>query len=729
MKKLSIMSLLLSFFAAGSIGAQNIESAIYFEPGKHELSAASQAELSKILENVRQHKDFDLDIVAFTDDIGEVDYNKALAERRAQAVKTFFDAAGIKPSDTYLKEVGELALTGNENIEEQRRRNRRVEIKATPFAAQSLSDFYNYNARRNRQQFRINSNRDTTVICRKGTQLFIPAKSLQLKGGGAVANEEIVLNIIESYSYQDMIFSNLSTISDNQLIETGGMVFIEAKTKDGRELEIKPGEELTLSMVSNKKLKEDMQLFYTDHEQPAVPQNINWQATNQPFVSTNFDTEVPTFNFAGIKMEKIKLIEKPNLPDWPERILTMPTMPVTPKKPELRPSNTLSKEETIAENPQKKGESDKKYEARIAEIMTVDERAVALNIKMNASAEKRYAKEVEEHKAAMVKYENALESYKRYEATIAEINNSLVQNSRAHLNWFGSFKWSEDFSKQLRKAVGNMRQFEDFKKYLTIECRRLDLKEELKMLEALSQGEQKAIKMVALAFGRCLRSNADFCENHHIDDTRARVSEWLNAKDPLANTKMAYESMMGTFRHAVLLNRLIENYNEVLDKSGFNAQAEALDALCSRLLEIQNKVVAIKMDRGLLSKKEAQTVFMNSTGINQLGWINCDRFTKYTPEELMALKVVDEKSAENVDMFVTFNSVTGVMKLNQGADKSGVFAAGGIPKNEKVRIIALRTKDGKMEAAIYEGVAKDISEKVKLVYKTYSLQELRMLLG
>jgi hypothetical protein len=82
------------------------------------------------------------------------------------------------------------------------------------------------------------------------------------------------------------------------------------------------------------------------------------------------------------------------------------------------------------------------------------------------------------------------------------------------------------------------------------------------------------------------------------------------------------------------------------------------------------------------------------------------------------LKVVDEKSAENVDMFVTFNSVTGVMKLNQGADKSGVFAAGGIPKNEKVRIIALRTKDGKMEAAIYEGVAKDISEKVKLVYKT-----------
>ena len=108
------------------------------------------------------------------------------------------------------------------------------------------------------QRFVINTKGDTTLICKEKTNLFIKANSF-VDSNNKIVKGPIDLKITEYYKISDILLANLSTQSDDKLLETGGMLYIQALRGD-EPLKLKPNSTIQITFPSKKK-KEGMQLF------------------------------------------------------------------------------------------------------------------------------------------------------------------------------------------------------------------------------------------------------------------------------------------------------------------------------------------------------------------------------------------------------------------------------------------------------------------------------------
>lgn len=137
------------------------------------------------------------------------------------------------------------------------------------------------------QNFNVDTDTDTTIVCENGTRILIPAGIFLTKDSSAVKGA-ITIKVKEFYSYEDIISSKLSTISNGEQLISGGMVYITA-TQNGNELKVAPQKQLSLKMPVNKPYDEEMQLFTAEqvsynldlHTDTASGKNINWQPAGQ----------------------------------------------------------------------------------------------------------------------------------------------------------------------------------------------------------------------------------------------------------------------------------------------------------------------------------------------------------------------------------------------------------------------------------------------------------------
>src|SRR5690606_1991447 len=81
----------------------------------------------------------------------------------------------------------------------------------------------------------------------------------------------VKFSVTEYYKISDMLLSNLSTTSNGQLLETGGMVHITA-TSNNEELKLNNGQSIEINFPTKQK-ENDMQLFSGSWENE---NNINW---------------------------------------------------------------------------------------------------------------------------------------------------------------------------------------------------------------------------------------------------------------------------------------------------------------------------------------------------------------------------------------------------------------------------------------------------------------------
>lgn len=129
---------------------------------------------------------------------------------------------------------------------------------------------YKGNAKVNKQSFKINSKRDTLLICKKGTQLYFPANSFEKEF------ENITIEIKEFYSLKDFISQNLTTLSDGRLLESGGMISVNAFANN-EQIELAEGKNITISFPKTDSSK-NMSLFFGERDSL---DNINWVVNNE----------------------------------------------------------------------------------------------------------------------------------------------------------------------------------------------------------------------------------------------------------------------------------------------------------------------------------------------------------------------------------------------------------------------------------------------------------------
>jgi outer membrane protein OmpA-like peptidoglycan-associated protein len=104
---------------------------IQFEFDKDELAPESYKTLDRIVEVLLSSSRLKLMIKAYTDGVGEGEYNKDLSRRRAQAVANYLSSRGVPPPSIRFHGYGSADPIASNDTEEGRAKNRRVEFYVT----------------------------------------------------------------------------------------------------------------------------------------------------------------------------------------------------------------------------------------------------------------------------------------------------------------------------------------------------------------------------------------------------------------------------------------------------------------------------------------------------------------------------------------------------------------------------------------------------------------------
>jgi hypothetical protein len=161
----------------------------------------------------------------------------------------------MKKSKIFLFGIVTLLVIGCQNAEKTD-----AETKQDPESARKelFSKIYTPDNLES-QSFTINSNRDTSLISENGTIYRIYGNSFK-SADGLVIKSPIDIEIKEALSPIDFVMANLTTLTvDNQLLESGGMIYINA-TANGEQLQLSKNSEIGI-MLPHDSVDEDMQIY------------------------------------------------------------------------------------------------------------------------------------------------------------------------------------------------------------------------------------------------------------------------------------------------------------------------------------------------------------------------------------------------------------------------------------------------------------------------------------
>lgn len=111
-------------------GIYSLGENILFNTGESTLKTEAQENLKHVSASIEQrYKDAKIRVYGYTDSVGSADYNKELAEARAQSVADWLiENGGIDKKNVSLEPVGEKRPVATNESSAGREQNRRVEI-------------------------------------------------------------------------------------------------------------------------------------------------------------------------------------------------------------------------------------------------------------------------------------------------------------------------------------------------------------------------------------------------------------------------------------------------------------------------------------------------------------------------------------------------------------------------------------------------------------------------
>ncbi len=102
---------------------------VLFPFDSSELRPGARAELNEAAAMLKQHPELHrVEVAGHTCDLGAADYNQGLSERRAQSVYNYLVAEGVAAERLSVRGYGEDRPAVSNSSEENRKRNRRVEL-------------------------------------------------------------------------------------------------------------------------------------------------------------------------------------------------------------------------------------------------------------------------------------------------------------------------------------------------------------------------------------------------------------------------------------------------------------------------------------------------------------------------------------------------------------------------------------------------------------------------
>lgn len=137
------------------------------------------------------------------------------------------------------------------------------------------------------QFFTIDTNKDTIILGKSGTKISIPKNSFVNSKGEAVSGF-ISFELKEAITLKDMVLANLTTMSDDKILESGGMIYVQA-TANEEQLQIASSKSLGVTIPTSEK-KENM-MHFSGEVNPET-NSINW-VNPIPLAEEDKSTSIP----------------------------------------------------------------------------------------------------------------------------------------------------------------------------------------------------------------------------------------------------------------------------------------------------------------------------------------------------------------------------------------------------------------------------------------------------
>lgn len=282
-------SLLLLTLTNLSAQSQPITFSVYFEKGKAEINPADVLTINDFLALSRDSSYNAVFLKGYADPDGSDASNMNLSELRTANVSSMFYG---KKYAVETKYYGETNAINKNKTEAEKGMNRRVDIIL-------WTDFKLAQKNKKPQVFTFAPNRTIEIKGAEGTRIKIPANSLVYENGN-VPTGDITIELTEFYSMLDIINQQLTTTSNGSVLESAGMINIEASRND-KTLRLAGGTIMDVQFAERAD-NDGFGLFYGNEN--ARTQAINWTPAANP---SSIDKE---WNISGAKLFVTDTIEK-----------------------------------------------------------------------------------------------------------------------------------------------------------------------------------------------------------------------------------------------------------------------------------------------------------------------------------------------------------------------------------------------------------------------------------
>lgn len=729
---------------------------IYFDTNADSLDQNARYTLDSLAQAAKNWGQYQTNIVAYTDDRGSDAQNLALAQRRAASVNNYLTSTQFASSQTEVKAAGELKLKGKSDPETARREMRRVEIRVQYQNPQDVSDLFNYFSQKEQQFITIADPRQPQIIKgKKGTRISIPANSL-VRPDGRPAKGPVQVELREAYTFGDMLAQNLGTTSGKELLQTGGMFFIEAKDADGQILDLAKGQKAEISMPQSQPLPEGMQIFVADRAGDHNEDNIDWQATNQPFTRPqrgaaerevahrDLLVTIPTTKHDREQLEKssdflskgaayetyIPKTTAPKPADLNQQHLAKPT-------PNLL---RLPNEDRIAkDNPRLEGEGRKAYRQRLKSIHKQESTTYDSLLADNRAKEKAYQQAQSDIYKQRQSYTKASKRYDEYTDSLALALATIYKHYQGSAQYAYARSWAVSTRQNWLANYDalNQRQPLNLLGQQTQDNRFADLLQQQAELQANIDTLTNQLNAYGLASIQKL-----FPQDFTMFDSLLRQPIFVgminfyghnsqSVAEIAHRLKSAYPSPEQFVREATQF--LSEQAAKLHQQSRFSefqgclkayyespliAFGTQVDSINAKMRAISQAHRARCLDFGLLTDGDARQAI---AAISKFGWVNCDKFLQYPPNECIHF-TLNHRNDMKTQFFIVVPSIASIVPLHAAPEGFVCRQYNGIPKHLQAKLVGIRVENGQPAIFVAENTVQALQSS-KVNFKNCSIAD------
>jgi hypothetical protein len=232
------LSFLLITTISFHLSAQIATHDMVFEKGQTKLNQTQKKEIYELMPNLMDGQSLIIYPVYIDDGNQKLVFSKH-ADLQAEAIIAFTKTIGFETLGTPRGfPCVHKGVSMSANLKYHK--SQYLEMGEEPYSLQA-----NYPEKES-QYFLINPMRDTTIYGKEGTEIHIPPTAL-------TSRKLVSIKLKEFYSLADLMINDLSTVSNGEMIQTGGSIYLEAREyKTKKKVTINPNLGLDIAFTGGR---------------------------------------------------------------------------------------------------------------------------------------------------------------------------------------------------------------------------------------------------------------------------------------------------------------------------------------------------------------------------------------------------------------------------------------------------------------------------------------------